>query len=188
MFKAIFLALGVMVSTTAAQATVIDFGDQPGNYNPYVEDGFSFDHASLDNSGGNCPFSNPACMKLNSGRGGGFSQTIMTRVGGGVFDLMGFSFEFSGNANVNTLIVSALGYGDLTLTVGVGGILKNTSYSMMNLLFADVEAVTFRSTSGGTVRIDNISVAIAAVPIPAAGFLLLAGLGGLAAMRRRKVT
>lgn len=186
MFKAIVLTLGVMVSTTAAQATVIDFGTHPGNYNPYIEDGFSFDHVSLDNSNGNCPFSDPACLKLNSGNGGGFSQTIMTRLGGGVFDLTGFSFEFSGNARVNTLIVSALGYGNLTLTVGVGGILKNTSYSLMNLLFADVAAVTFSSTSGGTVRIDNI-VATAAVPVPAAGFLLLAGLGGLAALRRRKL-
>lgn len=51
----------------------------------------------------------------------------------------------------------------------------------------DTFSVDFAYDPGGTFTIDmDFSFVTAAVPVPAAGFLLLGGLGGLAALRRRK--
>jgi hypothetical protein len=40
--------------------------------------------------------------------------------------------------------------------------------------------------NNGSGRVDNIVFDVAAVPVPAAGFLMLGGLGALALRRRRK--
>ncbi|MDO5704531.1 MAG: VPLPA-CTERM sorting domain-containing protein, partial [Paracoccus sp. (in: a-proteobacteria)] len=50
--------------------------------------------------------------------------------------------------------------------------------------FTGISWFQIASSQGGNVRFDDISVA--PVPLPAAGLMLLAGIGGLAALRRRK--
>ena len=86
-----------------------------------------------------------------------------------------------------TLIVSVdVGdqYGGLTVA-------HNTWYDLSFDGASDgVTSILFDNLGRGNVRIGNIVASVvpdtAAVPVPAAGLLLLAGLGGLAARRRRK--
>lgn len=85
----------------------------------------------------------------------------------------------------------------LTTVTGVatGSVTWNTGYrvTFLNGYFDDVQSVDFATTvsrGNAQARIDNIVVPDPVepppVPVPAAGWLLMAGLGGLAAVRRRK--
>lgn len=92
--------------------------------------------------------------------------------------------------------------GDETLTFGVAGIFTQ-ALSFLSADLTDVtESVTFSVGSDvmGGLFIDHdggdnfgmlldrvtLTQTMAVIPVPAAGFLLLAGLGGLGAMRRRR--
>lgn len=75
--------------------------------------------------------------------------------------------------------------GRILNTVADSKVLANTAFEYIRL----VDATLDEFGAGGTSSNDGFdvdSVAIAAVPLPAAGMLLLGGLGGLAALRRRK--
>lgn len=81
---------------------------------------------------------------------------------------------------METFIGTLYNYGSDTLKASV-------PFEFIKLV--DVTRREFNDMNGGTSSYDGFDVAsvgVAPIPLPAAGTLLLAGLGGLAALRRRK--
>ncbi|WP_237168518.1 VPLPA-CTERM sorting domain-containing protein [Paracoccus shandongensis] len=73
--------------------------------------------------------------------------------------------------------------GTITNVVGENAVLASGAFEYIKLV--DVTLDLFPATSSYD-GFDVGAITISAVPLPAAGVLLLAGLGGLAAMRRRR--
>ena len=169
------LALTAALSTASVAATV-DFsgaGSQGGG--AYVEDGLIFDDVRVVQ--GNCTSaSGPACAGLNKNE-----TSILVSVTDDVFSLDSLWYGVEGKKSV------------LTITTDLGGLLvlgasmANTVIDFTNLFgFANVSSITF-TASGGNVRFDDLNISMSAVPLPAAGLLLLGALGGLTVMRKRKM-
>ena len=176
-------ALMLVVLASGAQAATLDFtgaGPQGGGF--YTEDGLQFDDVRIVN--GNCDaLSGKSCGALNDNE-----TSVLTAVGGGTFSLTSFWFQLLGRGTDNTLFVIT----DLLATAyefprSIFGNNDGGQYVDLTLLtgFAGATSVTFYTEDGGNVRIDDLAIA-AVVPVPAAGFLLVGALGGLAALRRRR--
>ena len=73
--------------------------------------------------------------------------------------------------------------GTLTNVVGSATLIASTPFQYIKLV--DVSKSVFPNTTSFD-GFDVDAVSVAAVPLPAAGAMLLAGLGGFAALRRRK--
>lgn len=176
----------VMAGAAASFAATVDFtgaGAQGGG--SYTEDGLVFDDIRIVN--GNCDSaSGRPCGALNDNE-----TSTLTQVGGGTFTLSSFWYQLLGNGNPNTLtVMSDLG-GLLTFASDVVG--HNDDGHTVDLtglaLFQNISSLTFSTTDGGNVRIDDLVLAgtgPSEVPLPAGGLLLLGGLGALAAFRPRK--
>ena len=160
----------------ASAATLIDFsGDK--NADPYVEDGFSFDPSRIVNG----PCISNGCLALNDNE-----STIMTNTAvPNLFTLSGLSFSLLGNGTGNFL--QLVGSNGTSLTFAVANFAKNTYHTLaFTNEFADVSSVVFSTGGRGNVRIDDIGATPAPIPLPAAAWLLVGGIGALAAVRRRK--
>lgn len=179
----------------------------------YTENGFNFDPTWFQT--GNCsPYPNPSDPCIKETQQTGLVTTMTTTVPGRPFSLHGFFFDLQGTGGsqaTNELVVSSSKtdattelvfrinasapsgtqlYTNYTGTSGDiynGNIGNNDPYyaTVMSPLFQDVEFVTWRTVSTTNARIDDISASIPPIPLPAAGWMLLVGIGGLAAMRRR---
>lgn len=174
-------AFAILTLGSAASAATINFdGTKPGDKFNYEEAGLIFDVTRIVN--GNCDSaSGKPCMALNNNE-----QSILTKIGGGLFSLSSFWFQLLGNGTGNTLLVET-DKGSLSLPVGTWG--KNNGGNVIDLTsntdFFDVAYVKFFTTNGGNVRVDDLTTP-SAVPVPAAGLLLAGGLGLMAAVRRRR--
>lgn len=108
------------------------------------------------------------------------------------------SFDYSpridGITDTNDILVGILELGAFFISGpdGVNTVVGEwTTFSQT--FFADAGTYTLFFAGAGTEDslgglIDNIQIVPAAVPVPAAGFMLFGALGGLAALRRRRAT
>ena len=195
-------ALGLAVLTPVSAATVnsvVDFNDGTSSGGPiktYVEDGFSFYDARI--VGGPCEFPGAdKCAALNK-----HEATILTRIGGGMFDLTSIWFYLNGKSEdlTNSLVIFDTNNTSNRVELTQADYAHNTGHTVA-LSFLGVTSITFES--GGSILFDEkgkelkdqgnarfdtagLSYELPPVPLPAAGWMMIAGLGGLAALRRRK--
>ena len=127
----------------------------------------------------------------STGQAGAMSQVI-SGLTAGAKSLLSFDVGYNNGSGNN----ESLGYaiGNLSATYGApilsgsGTFLHITTMftaSAMSELLQFADAGNTPGANGGPI-LDNVMIETAAVPVPAAGGLLLAGLGGLAALRRSK--
>lgn len=79
--------------------------------------------------------------------------------------------------------------GTVTNAGGIGNVNASSvtaNWTFDSIRLVDVTRREFGETSSSFDGFDIAKVSVAAVPLPAAGLMLMAGLGGLAALRRRK--
>jgi hypothetical protein len=190
LLSALMFSSAVFVSCGASAAT-LDFTDaQPQGGGFYSEEGLSFDDIRIVN--GNCDaFSGKGCGAFNDNE-----TSVLTKVGGGEFTLTSFWYQLLGRGSgggrnfvSNTFTVTSNFGGVLNFVADVVG--HNDGGHVVDLtllaLFQNVTSLTFSTNGGGNVRLDDLAIAEPSpVPLPAAGLMLLAGLGGLASLRRRK--
>jgi hypothetical protein len=170
---AVLAAVATLGTAGAAGAvTVIDFNGEHGS--PYRAGGFTLAPARIVN--GNCL--SGGCLALNDNETTSLS-------GPGSFTLSGLSFNLLGKGTGNALTVT--GSNGTSLSFDVGDFAKNSYHTLAFAdAFADVSSIVFSTSGGGNLRIDDLAVQGASpVPLPAAAWLLLGGLGAIGALGRR---
>lgn len=138
-------------------------------------------------SDSNCPTSAPSCVKLAANGNGTFK---ITADAGYTFDLTSFAFSFDGKGG-NGLTVGYVAGTSGQFTVLEADYAQHTVhvYDLSPLPLSNLTMLSFTDVKGGTSLIGDIEITnVAAVPLPAAGLLLLGGLGGLGLLKRRRKT
>jgi hypothetical protein len=205
MIRKIVMAITAALLANSAVAATIDFESQDGGYGyfdySFREDGFKISYSAIDPFGfylmdnpadhlGMC--SSTGCASNGTTAFYGFNGSSIT-----------FDREDKGLFSFTSLDVATtfLTYGrpvNLTLTaMGLNGVITNTIFvdanlaeSFSNFNFNDFSNISSLTITGGQelseFAIDNVVLTPAEVPEPAAWATLIAGLGIISSVRRRR--
>ena len=186
------LALAASVGVAAAATINFSAGEDVGD--TYVEKLFTFAYVGSgsvsrpNNCGSDCLLLPNASGNEDARNASGNedAKTVrMTFNGGQVFSLLSFAFNGQDGQAPALYVSRTLGGFDQLFSENLNG--DDMSLTGPLTLFSNVTELFFRTADRGSARVDDLMVETAAVPLPAAGWLMLVGLGGLAAARRRKV-
>jgi len=203
MIRKLMMAVTAALLTNSAMATTIDFESNDGRWNwndSFFEDGFRITHTSIsdfgfylvDNPAAHLGMCSPGCASNGTTAFYGFNESSVT------FDLVNkglFSFTsldvaktFIGDGKPVTLTLTAMGLnGLITDTIFVEESLAE-SFSKFNFNnFVNISSLTI---TGGLefpeFAIDNVVLSPTDVPEPASWATLIAGLGIMRSIRRRR--
>ena len=181
-------------SATATQQTVINFNglEQSGfgltPLNSYSESGYNFNNdvwyglSSAHNA--NSLYAGSAGLAAVN-----LSTTTLTRADGAAFSLDKISLadyaSLPGSYDV-TFIGTKVGGATVSQTFSLSGSNSFSNYTFSN--FTNLISASWQEGLFRTYQVDNIAASVSAVPEPGTYATLLAGLGLLGFMRRRKNT
>jgi hypothetical protein len=192
----------------AASAATITFNEVSGAGNPIITSlmsgGFMFASEHFHTiAAGQGAFSDNGTTFIADDIGGPEDNIVMTAIGGVPFTLNSFDVAElfvrnqpeRPNATAVEVIGALMGGGTVTqtfsfdlVTDGPGGVADFQTFFLAST-FTNLVSVTFRGLfglGGGAIGLDNIVVNERAIPLPAAGWLMLAGLGAAGVLGRRK--
>ncbi|MGX0977740.1 hypothetical protein ACSSVY_003475 [Roseovarius sp. MBR-51] len=179
--KAIFLSAVAALSLSAgvaAGATIdIDFDSPVSTPLILMEDSPGVIPGNCDGSA-----SGPKCLGVN--KNGAASISIESPL---TFSISSFWFKLLGN-NDDLIVTTNKGVTTLLESVYDHNLSGDVLDVSGNAFFQDITFMSFL-TSEGNARVDDLKGSyVSAVPLPAAGWLMLVGLGGLFAVRRQRTT
>lgn len=204
MIRKVMMAVTAALLTNSAVATTIDFESNDGLWSwndSFFEDGFKITHTSIsdfgfylvDNPADHLGMCSPGCASNGTSAFYGFNESSIT------FDLVNkglFSFTsldvaktFIGDGKPVTLTLTAMGLnGLITDTIFVE---ESLAESFSNFNFSNFTNISYLTITGGQefpeFAIDNVVLSPAEVPEPASWAMLIAGLGIISSVRRRRL-
>lgn len=206
MIRKLLVAVTAALLASSAMAAKIDFESQDDGYGYYdysfVEDGFRVSYASISDFGfylmddpadhlGRC---NPACASNGTTAFYGFNESSITfnRENNGLFSFTALDAAktFLGDGRPLTLTLTAMGVnGIITSTIFLEA---NLAETFSNFNFENFVNISSLTITGGQefpeFAIDNLILSPSEVPEPASLATLIAGLGIIGAVRRRRLS
>jgi len=204
MIRKVMMAVTAALLTNSAVATTIDFESNDGLWSwndSFVEDGFRITHSSIsefgfylvDNPADHLGMCNPGCPSNGTTAFYGFNESSITfnLINNGLFSFTSLDVAkaFIGDGKPVTLTLTAMGLdGLITDTIFVE---ESLAESFSNFNFSNFTNISYLTITGGQefpeFSIDNVVLSPAEVPEPASWATLIAGLGIISSVRRRRL-